>query len=118
MATGGVFFSAPLPACSGLAEEIGSSRAAGRPRPGGERRPAGQRLYSSSGIRKAKQLLSDRPQPGEGQEKEETIQVASNVHLSFAIFTTSPRSRKEGPRADSPLKWGRSKWRNRGRETM
>lgn len=63
MATGGVYFAAPLPARSGLAEEVGSCRAAGRPRPGGGRRPAGQRLYSSSGIRKAKRLLSDRPQP-------------------------------------------------------
>lgn len=53
MVTGDVYFAALLPARSGLAEEIGSSRAAGRPRPGRERRPAGQRLYSSSGIRKA-----------------------------------------------------------------
>lgn len=71
MATGGVYFAAPLPARSGLAEEVGPCWAAGRPRPGGGRRPAGQRLYSSSGIRKAKRLLSDRPQPEKSRRRKQ-----------------------------------------------
>lgn len=79
MVTGGVYLAAPLPARSGMGEEISSFRAAGRPRPGGGRRPVGQRLYSSSGIRKAKRFLSNRPQSGEEQE-EETIQLAANMH--------------------------------------
>lgn len=92
-----MFVSHPLLlARSGLAEEIGSSQAAGRPRPGGERRPAGQRLYSSSGIREAKRLLGDRPQPRE-EEEEETIPLAANVRRSCAIFTTSPERGSEVP---------------------
>lgn len=79
MVTGGVYLPASLPARSGLGEEIGSFRATGRPRPGGGRRPVGQRIYSSSGIRKTKRILSNRPQSGEEQE-EETIQLAANVH--------------------------------------
>lgn len=82
MATGGVYFVAPLSARSGLAEEIVFFRAAGRPRPGRERRPACRR----SGIGKMKRLLSDRPQPG-AEKEEEIIVTRKRAPILFHIYS-------------------------------